>query len=46
MYIRYLQSTWYFIIRNDMYIDGLHLLLSGKFLVSNNFIENINYLLG
>ena len=30
------------IIRNDIYSDGLHLLRSGKFLLSNNFIENIN----
>ena len=30
------------IIRNDMYSDGLHLLRSGKFLLSNNVIENIN----
>ena len=29
------------IIRNDMYNDGLHLLRSGKFLLSNNFIQNI-----
>ena len=26
---------------NDIYSDGLHLLLSDKFLLSNNFIENI-----
>ena len=32
------------IIRNDIYSDGLHLLRSGKFLLSNNFIENINFL--
>ena len=30
------------IIRNVIYSDGLHLLCSGKFLLSNNFIENIN----
>ena len=30
------------IIRNDIYSDGLHLLRSGKFFLSNNFIENIN----
>ena len=30
------------IIKNDMYRDGLHLIRSGKFLLSNNFIENIN----
>ena len=30
------------IIRNDIYSDGLHLLLSDKFLLSNSFIENIN----
>ena len=30
------------IIRNDIYSDGLHLLCSGKFLLSNNFMENIN----
>ena len=30
------------IIRNDIYNDELHLLRSGKFLLPNNFIENIN----
>ena len=30
------------IIRNDTYSDGLHLPRSDKFLLSNNFIENIN----
>ena len=30
------------IIRNDIYSDGLHLLRSGKILLSNNFIENSN----
>ena len=30
------------IIRNDIYSDGLHLLHSGKILLSNNFIENSN----
>ena len=33
------------IIRNDMYRDRLHLLCSGKFFLSNNFIENINIFL-
>ena len=32
----------YKIIRNDLYSDRLHLLRSAKFLLSNNFIENIN----
>ena len=32
-------------IRNDMYREGLHLLRSGKFLLSNNVIENINFFL-
>ena len=30
------------IIRNDICSDGLHLLRSNKFLLSNSFIENIN----
>ena len=32
-------------IRNDMYREGLHLLRSGKFLLSNNVIENISFFL-
>ena len=32
------------IIRNDICSDGLHLLRSNKFLLSNSFIENINFL--
>ena len=30
------------IIRNDIYCDRIHLPCSGKLLLSNNFIENIN----
>ena len=30
------------IIRNNVYSNGLHLLHSGKFLLPNNFIENID----
>ena len=33
------------IIRSDMYQEGYHLLRSGKSLLSNNFIENINNVL-
>ena len=33
------------IIRSDMYQEGYHLLRSGKSLLSNNFIENNNYVL-
>ena len=29
------------IVRNDIYSNGLHLLHTGKFLLSNNFTENI-----
>ena len=30
------------VIKNDIYGDGLYLLRSGKFLLLNNFIENVN----
>ena len=33
------------IIRNDIYSDRLNLLRSNKFLLPNNFIENINNIL-